>query len=94
MTEPVKQPTPEAYAREAEYMKALKRHSDDFDRMVEFVPEKKQEVRDAMRSLYYAEPDKLLDPEKLERLKVGNEPLFDKVVGYYVGFLKTELGLE
>lgn len=94
MAEPVKQPTPEAYAREAKYMKALKSHSDDFDRMVEFVPEERQEVKNAMRSLYHTEPDKLLDPDKLEKLKVENKPLFDSIVGYYVGFLRTELGLE
>lgn len=94
MAEPIKQPTQEVYAKEAKYMEALKRHSDDFDRMVAFVQEENQEVRDTMRSLYHVEPDKLLDPEKLEELKTGNKPLFDKVVGYYVGFLRTEIGLE
>ncbi len=93
MMEPQK-PTQEVYAREARYMESMQRHSADFDRMVEFVPEEKQDIRETVKGLYHVEPDKLLDPEKLERLKIDNKPLFDQVVGYYVGFLRTELGLE
>lgn len=93
MTEP-QIPSPEVYAKEAKYMEAVLRHSNDFNRLLEFVPEAKQEVRDAIQTCYHVEPDRLIDSEKLQNLKDKNKPLWEAVVGYYRGFLDRELGFN
>lgn len=87
-------PSKEVYANEAKYMEALHNHSKDFDRLLEFVPEDKLEVRVAIQSCYHVEPDRLIDSEKLQNLKDKNKPLWEAVVGYYRGFLDRELGFN
>lgn len=87
-------PTPQDYAREAKYQESLLKHSQDFDRLVQTVPEDREDLRGAMESLYHVEPDKLLDPEKLKKMKQDNEPMFREVSTYYMNFLKNVLGLD
>lgn len=94
MAEPIKTPTSEVYAKEAKYMESQLRHSADFNRLIEFVPEAKDDVRTAMISCYHVEPDRLLDSEKLQKLKDENKSLWEAVVGFYRGFLDNELGFN
>lgn len=82
------------YERESRYMQAMGRHSQDFDRLVASVPEDKPHIIKTMRELYHVEPDKLLNPEKLAKLKRENEPLFREVSVYYGDFLKEMVGLK
>lgn len=91
MTEPAI-PTPEVYAREAKYMESLQRHSADFDKLLNLVPEDRKDVREALTGVYNVEPDRLLNPNKLEKLKQENEPLFKEVSTYYKNFLEEMLG--
>jgi hypothetical protein len=93
MTEP-RPKTPEEYAREYKYAQAMLHHSEDFDALVASVPEDQAPVREAMRGLYHVQPDKLLDPDKLSKLKKENPALFGQVSTYYGDFLKKMLGLE
>ena len=84
----------EAFEHELKYMQAVTRHVQDFDRLLHFVPETQTGVREAIQSCYYTEPDRLLDSEKLEKLKDENKQMWEKVVGFYTGFLNKELGFE
>ena len=93
MTEP-QIPTQEVYANEAKYMEAMQRHSKDFDKLVESVPEDRMDIRDAMQSVYNIEPDRLLDRDKLAKLKEQSEPLFKDVSTFYKNFLEEMLGLN
>jgi len=47
-----------------------------------------------MRGLWNTEPDKLLNSEKLVKLKEENEPLFKEVSTYYMEYLKGALGID
>lgn len=94
MSEPVKTIPKEAYEAEAKYMEAQLRHSADFNRLIEFVPETKDDIRTAMINCYHVEPDRLLDSEKLKKLKDEDKSLWEAVVGFYRGFLDNELGFN
>lgn len=94
MAEPVKTPTPEVYANEAKYMESLRRHSDDFDKLLATIPEDRGDLVVALKGVYNVEPDRLLDRDKLARLKEQNESLFKEVSTYYRGFLEEVLGIR
>ncbi len=79
---------------EHKYMQVLQRHSEAFDQLVATVPEENQRLRQILQGLYHTEPDKLLDPEKLAKLKRDNGQLFQEVSHYYNDYLKKLLGLE
>ena len=82
------------YEREFRYMQTMERHSREFDLLIASVPEDKPQVANTMRELYHVEPDKLLDPEKIGRLKRENEPMFREVSLYYSSYLRKLLQLE
>ena len=86
MTEPIKTPTSEVYANEAKYMKFLQRHANNFDRLVESVPENREDIRKTLKDLYHVEPGELIDREKLAKLKKQNRPLFEEVTEYCKNF--------
>lgn len=77
MTEP-KSPTQEVYAREALYMESLSRHSEDFDKLLAFVPSDRPDLKETFQTVYNVEPDRLLSREKLAKLKEDNRPLLKK----------------
>ena len=87
-------PTPEIYAREARYMEAMSRHSSDFDKLLESVPESRSDLKEALQGVYNVEPDRLLDREKLAKLKEQNRALFDEVSMYYKNFLEEMIGFK
>jgi len=76
------------YEAEVGYMASVQRHSEAFDHFVQSVPEDELEIKAALKNLYHVEPGKLLDPEKLEKLKKENRKLFDEINKYYGDFLK------
>ena len=47
-----------------------------------------------MKDLWNPEPDKLLNPDKLAKLKRENEPLFREVSTHYMEYLKDALGID
>ena len=94
MTEESVKPSQETYKREALYMEARQRQSEDFDRLLSSVPEEKEDVIETIRGMANTEPDKLLSPEKLRKLKEDNETLFREVSAYYMNFLKEALGID
>lgn len=93
MTEESKIPK-SVYEREAKYMEAMIRHSQDFDKLLATVPEDQAGVREIMKLLYYVEPDKLLDPEKMVKLKEKNPVLFGQVSSYYGNYLIRCVGFD
>ena len=84
----------EVYKREVLYMKARQGQSRAFDEMLSLVPEGKKEAREAMRGLWNTEPDELINPEKLVKLREENEPLFKEVLACYMEYLKRALGRD
>src|SRR3989344_4237615 len=90
----IKTPTKESYAREHDYQAAILQHSHDFDALLDSVPEEQVQVRETTRGMFYTKSDKLLDPEKLQKLKQENPSLFGQVSGYYSDYIKKVLGLD
>ena len=50
-------------------------------------------MKEALRILRSSSGHRLLDPEKLDAMKVDNEPLWSEVMAYYRGYLKETLGM-
>lgn len=86
--ERTKTPTQEDYQREYEYHVALQQHNQAFDELLLSIPKKDTEVREALRGLWNPNPDKLLNPEELVKLKTENEDLFKRVSTAYSNYLK------
>ena len=90
----IKTPTREAYVNEHAYQSAILQHSHDFDALLDSVPEEQSQVRETIRGLFYTRPDRLLDPEKLQKLKEESTSLFEEVSSYYLDYLKKMSGLD
>lgn len=87
MTEPVKTLAPEIYAKEAEYMKNMREHSEAFDAIVDAVPADRQDIRDALQGIYHVEPGLLIDRDKMARFKEQNPSLSTEVNTFLIDFL-------
>lgn len=93
MAEPIKTPTPEIYAREAEYVKSVGEHSKAFDAIIDAAPKDRQDIRDALQGLYHVEPGMLIDRDKMAKLKERNEPLYNEVNAFLTVFLERKINL-
>lgn len=92
--ETTRTPTKEAYANEYAYQSAILQHSHDFDALLDSVSEEQTQVRETIRGMFYTRPDRLLDPEKLQKLKEADPSLFEEVSSYYLDYLKKAAGLD
>lgn len=65
-----------------------------FQGLLASISPEKTAVKEAMQSLYSSRSDRLLDPEKLEKLRRQNESLWKEVMLYYEEYQKKELKSE
>ena len=75
-------------------MQEDRKHWDDFDSLVESVPEEHREhLRGTFQALHDSTRRFLLDSQKLEALNDNNKPLFAQIMNYYMPYLKKLAGL-
>ncbi len=87
-------PTKEDYRRAYDELEAMVVHDKSFNVLLGSVPEDRPEIREAIRGLWYHKPDKLLNPEKMAKLKTENPDLYKEVDDYYLRYLEGKLSIE
>lgn len=93
MKEPIVPPK-EVYAKEALYMESLSDHSKAFSKLLDTLPEGRNDLKQTFIGLWNTKPDRLLNSDKLAKLKEDDTPLFFEVSSIYKTFLEEQLGLS
>ena len=83
----------EVYAKEFYYQKALRQQLMHINELVEKFPEDNTDVKETLQSLTSSNPIRILDPDKLKRLKKEKLEIYEQIAPVYMEFLKEKAGL-
>ncbi len=89
-TDPV-EATPEEHKVELYRLLQETRHNESFDALIKSVPPEEDAVIQAMRAAHSLNLKRLLDPEKLDKLRARDKALWDKVTAHYKAYLEKIL---